>query len=61
MGENCGIGKDHTIFSKAAGWVHFKFDRVKKRQVVGVSTTHNPNQPKKTREPIADLLNDTVS
>ena len=44
IGENVGLGKDHTIYSLVNGWVHFNFDRIKKRQVVSVSETNNPNK-----------------
>ena len=41
-GENVGLGRDHTIFAKASGWVHFTFDRTKKRNFVHVLNT-NPH------------------
>lgn len=43
-GENVGMGRDHTIYSLIAGWVHFKFNWQKKRNVVSVLTV-NPNIP----------------
>ena len=42
-GENVGLGKDHTIYSLVTGWVNFKFDQKKKRQIVSVSETINPH------------------
>jgi ribosomal protein L27 len=42
-GENVGMGRDHTIYSLKTGWVHFKFDVKKQRNVVSVSETLNPN------------------
>mmetsp|Transcript_36926 Transcript_36926/g.95631 ORF Transcript_36926/g.95631 Transcript_36926/m.95631 type:complete len:124 (-) Transcript_36926:49-420(-) len=36
MGENVGIGRDHTIFATADGKVQFKYDRFAKRSFVGV-------------------------
>jgi large subunit ribosomal protein L27 len=37
-GENCGMGRDHTIFAKEAGFVKYYRDPVKhpKRQYIGV-------------------------
>ena len=43
-GENVGMGRDHTIYSLIAGWVHFKFNWQKQRNVVSVLTV-NPNIP----------------
>ena len=49
-GENVGMGRDHTIYSLTTGWVHFKFDVKKQRNVVSVSEVHNPNiQSKKVK------------
>ena len=31
VGENVGLGRDHTLYSLKAGRVHFNFDRQKKR------------------------------
>lgn len=41
-GSQVGMGRDHTIFSTADGWVTFKYDKLKKRQVVSV-VSENPN------------------
>jgi large subunit ribosomal protein L27 len=49
-GENTMMGRDHTIFSVAEGYVKFTFDAVRRRQVVSVSSV-NPNIPKKIRVP----------
>ena len=35
-GENVGIGKDHTLFAKAAGTVKFEIKGPKKRKFVSV-------------------------
>ena len=41
-GENVGIGRDHTIYAKTEGWVHFRWSTRRKRQVVSVVHA-NPN------------------
>ena len=35
-GDNVGLGKDHTLFAKAAGKVEFATKGAKKRKVVSV-------------------------
>ena len=35
-GDNVGLGKDHTLFAKAAGKVEFATKGTKKRKVVSV-------------------------
>ena len=35
-GENVGIGRDHTIFALVEGEVKFRYNKLKKHQVVGV-------------------------
>ena len=35
-GENVGIGRDHTLFAKAAGKVEFQIKGAKKRQFVNI-------------------------
>jgi ribosomal protein L27 len=55
-GENVGMGRDHTIYSLINGWVHFKFNWQKQRNVVSVLTL-NPNIPSwkaKAEEAAAD-------
>ena len=42
MGDGCGMGRDHTIYAKAEGWVKFTYDPIKKYQTVSV-IDHNPN------------------
>ena len=44
-GENTKMGRDHTIYAVADGWVKFTFNKEKKREVVSV-TMVNPNIPK---------------
>ncbi|KAJ1439406.1 ribosomal L27 protein-domain-containing protein [Ochromonadaceae sp. CCMP2298] len=46
-GDNVKIGRDHTIYSIVEGFVKFKYNRLKKRQVVSVQF-ENPNLPKGT-------------
>lgn len=46
-GENTKMGRDHTIYAVASGWVKFKYDSMKKHQVISVSFS-NPNIPRKT-------------
>jgi large subunit ribosomal protein L27 len=41
-GENVGLGRDHTIFALADGWVDFKYNSERKQQVVSV-VKENPN------------------
>jgi len=41
-GSNVKLGRDHTIYSVANGWVKFDYNREKKHQVVSVSPV-NPN------------------
>jgi len=35
-GTNVGIGRDHTIYSKVDGLVHFEYNKIKKRQFISV-------------------------
>ena len=42
------MGRDHTIYSVSNGWVKFVYDKVKKKQVVTVSSI-NPNIPRTIR------------
>jgi large subunit ribosomal protein L27 len=35
-GDNVGMGKDHTIFALVDGHVKFRYNKLKKHQVVGV-------------------------
>ncbi|MGK0500991.1 MAG: large subunit ribosomal protein L27 [Oceanicoccus sp.] len=37
-GNNVGIGKDHTLFAKADGAVHFEIKGPKNRQFVNIVT-----------------------
>jgi large subunit ribosomal protein L27 len=32
-GENAGLGRDHTVFAKADGFVKFEFVRKDKKQI----------------------------
>jgi large subunit ribosomal protein L27 len=41
-GENTKVGRDYTIYAVAKGWVVFKYDREKRKQIVHVSAV-NPN------------------
>lgn len=42
-GENCGIGKDHTIFAKLTGKVHItRWEKNKKRKVVHILVDEKP-------------------
>lgn len=43
------MGRDHTIFAMTNGWVKFVYDKVRKHQIVTVSSI-NPNIPKQNRE-----------
>lgn len=43
-GDNVKMGRDHTIYSVKEGWVHFKYDKFKKYQIISVSDL-NPNIP----------------
>jgi large subunit ribosomal protein L27 len=35
-GNNVGMGRDHTIFALVEGQVKFRYNKIKKHQVVGV-------------------------
>jgi ribosomal protein L27 len=48
-GDNCGMGRDHTLFALTDGWVKFVYNSIKKRQFVHISDI-NPNIPRKTIE-----------
>jgi large subunit ribosomal protein L27 len=37
-GRNTGLGKDHTVYAKVSGKVCFKFNGVKKRTDIEIST-----------------------
>lgn len=41
-GENTKMGRDHTIYAVAPGWVHFRYNKLKKYQTISVSNV-NPN------------------
>ena len=43
-GDGVKMGRDHTIYSVSSGWVHFKYNKFKKHQVVSVKDV-NPNTP----------------
>jgi large subunit ribosomal protein L27 len=45
-GDGVKMGRDHTIYSVCTGWVHFKYNKFKKHQVVSVKDV-NPNTPPK--------------
>ncbi len=47
-GDMTKMGKDHTIYASAPGYVRFVWNRAKKHQIVTVSTV-NPNIPPKDR------------
>ena len=47
-GENTYMSRDHTIHAKIEGYVKFKWNRIKKHQIVSVSLI-NPNIPPKDR------------
>jgi len=49
-GEQTRMGKDHTIYAAAPGYVRFVWNPAKKHQIVTVSSV-NPNIPKKGVEP----------
>ncbi len=36
QGENVGMGRDHTLYALTEGWVHFIYNKEKKRQFVHV-------------------------
>ena len=35
-GSNVGLGRDHTLFAKADGHVHFSITRLEKRKTVNI-------------------------
>jgi large subunit ribosomal protein L27 len=37
-GTNVGLGRDHTLFAKAAGWVSFETKGARQRKYVSVVT-----------------------
>lgn len=41
-GEQTKMGRDHTIYAVAPGWVLFRYNKIKKFQTVSVSSV-NPN------------------
>jgi len=43
-GDNVKMGRDHTIYAVKEGWVRFKYDNLRKHQVISVADT-NPNPP----------------
>lgn len=46
-GENCGIGRDHTIFAMAPGFVrYYKDPEHPKRKFIGVALTEDQKLPK---------------
>ena len=47
-GEQTRMGKDHTIYAMAPGYVRFVWNPAKKHQIVTVSAV-NPNIPKGTK------------
>ena len=53
LGINTKMGRDHTIYSVSNGWVKFVYDKIKKHQIVTVSSI-NPNIPKNIRSNIND-------
>jgi large subunit ribosomal protein L27 len=52
-GENCGIGRDHTIFALAKGFVRYYKDPFKhpKRKYIGVALTKEDDLPTLPTEP----------
>lgn len=38
----CGMGRDHTLFALKDGFVKFRYDKIRKQQVVNV-TEHHPH------------------
>ena len=47
-GENTKMGRDHTIYAVAPGWVHFRYNKFKKFQTISV-TDVNPNMLSKAQ------------
>jgi large subunit ribosomal protein L27 len=50
-GEDTKMGRDHTIYAVADGWVQFTLNKINYHQVVSV-TAINPNQTRKVFESI---------
>lgn len=48
-GTDTKMGRDHTIYAVAEGWVKFVYNKIQKHQIVTV-TNINPNTPKKIHE-----------
>jgi ribosomal protein L27 len=58
-GENCGMGRDHTIFAKEAGYVKYYLDpeRHPKRKYIGVSFERDGTLPTPRHLPTKRRLN----
>jgi large subunit ribosomal protein L27 len=46
-GENCGIGKDFTLFALTEGWVHFNYDKRREKKFISISNINPHNHPVK--------------
>ncbi len=44
-GESMKMGKDHTIYAIASGWVRFTYDKLKRRSTVHVDVKPPSNVP----------------
>jgi large subunit ribosomal protein L27 len=44
-GDSMKMGKDHTIYAVASGWVRFTYDKLRRRSTVHVASTPPANVP----------------